>query len=77
MTRTAVTHLHKTVRRQFVDLNLPDSPLPDEEAFVLRISPGQGQVVLRPGDMQQLVGCLAQAMVDAGMPHPFIPPDQP
>lgn len=66
-----VKHVHKTVRRHFIDLALPPRPEQDEEAFVLRFptSYGVDLVDLRPADLQQLVNCLQKAINDVTGGH--------
>lgn len=63
---SVVTHQHKTVRKQFIDVNIPSSVADDEEVFVVRIRHG-AEIVLRPRDYQQFIACLRQAASDAGM----------
>lgn len=62
----AVTHTHKTVRKQVIDLALPQEPGEDEEGFIIRVRHG-GRIEVRPADFQQLVNCLIEAGRAAGM----------
>lgn len=63
---SVVTHQHKTVRKQFVDLRRSAGHPEDEESFVIRHG-GETLLDLRPADFQQFIACLRKAAADAGM----------
>ncbi len=65
-TPDAVTHEHKTVRRQFIDFQIPRNVGEDDEAFILRFA-GDAQIELRPHDFRQFISCCLAAGRAAGM----------